>query len=214
MPYELFLALRYMRARRGRRVARWTAAAAVGGLACGVAALTLATALANGFRDELQDKILRGTAHVTLSRADGGAVEDPRAVAGRVRRIDGVLDATPTTYEGALLTGPNGAAYTLLRGLDAGSARAREKVRSEMPHGSLEPLFPQKEPGADEVASVVLGEGLSERTGLKVGDEGWVLTGALTPGAAGYVPRSVRVRVAGLFRSGLYDYDSTWTYAD
>ena len=68
MPFELFLALRYLRARRGRRVARWTACAAVVGIACGVAALILATALANGFRDELRDKILRGTAHVTLAR--------------------------------------------------------------------------------------------------------------------------------------------------
>ncbi|MDQ3805415.1 MAG: hypothetical protein M3416_16490, partial [Acidobacteriota bacterium] len=64
MPYELFLALRYLRMRRGRRVARWTALAAVAGIACGVAALIVALALANGFRDELRDKILRGTAHV------------------------------------------------------------------------------------------------------------------------------------------------------
>src|SRR4051812_10748581 len=117
MPYELFLALRYLRMRRGRRVARWTALAAIVGIACGVAALILALALANGFRDELRDKILRGTAHVTLSR-EGGSVEDARAVAARVRETEGVADAAPTTYEGALLSGPDGAAYTLLRGVD------------------------------------------------------------------------------------------------
>src|ERR1700748_3356703 len=88
MPYELFLALRYLRARRGRRVARWTALAAVAGIACGVAALTVATALANGFRDELRDKILRGTAHVTLAR-EGGAVEEPRAAGARGGRGGG-----------------------------------------------------------------------------------------------------------------------------
>src|SRR5829696_1259282 len=103
MPYELFLALRYLRVRRGRRVARWTALAAVTGIACGVAALVVATALANGFRDELRDKILRGTAHVTLSREGGVRVGDPGAVAERVRRVEGVADAQPTTYEGALV---------------------------------------------------------------------------------------------------------------
>lgn len=254
MPYELFLALRYVRARRGRRVARWTALAAVFGIACGVAALTLATALANGFRDELQDKILRGTAHVTLSRSDGRVIEDPRTVVERVRRIEGVLDASPTTYEGALLSGPGGTTYTLLRGLDAESARAREKVRAELTKGSLDALFQAADASAETQASastqtsdgtqasgetqgsrpteteteatktdatetniaapVVLGEGLAERTGLtSVGDEGWVLTGADAHGSDGYEPRSLRVRVAGLFRSGLYDYDSTWTYA-
>src|SRR3954463_4744219 len=110
MPYELFLALRYLRMRRGRRVARWTALAAVVGIACGVAALIVALALANGFRDELRDKILRGTAHVTLSReGEGGG--DPRAAAERVRKVEGVSDAAPTAYEGALLSGPSGATY-------------------------------------------------------------------------------------------------------
>jgi lipoprotein-releasing system permease protein len=266
MPYELFLALRYLRVRRGRRVARWTALAALAGIACGVAALTLALALANGFRDELRDKILRGTAHVTLSRADGAGVEDAPAVAARVRRIEGVLDAAPTTYEGALLSGPGGASYTLLRGVDAAAARARAEVRRTLTAGALDTLFREAATGAGDAtreveaetrskletqspseppdesrtevpAPVVLGEELAARTGLtRVGDEGWLLLGATaqasqrerTPGsreatrggtveaargAWGFVPRARRVRVAGLFRSGLYDYDSAWAYA-
>lgn len=225
MPYELFLALRYLRMRRGRRVARWTALAAVVGIACGVAALIVALALANGFRDELRDKILRGTAHVTLSR-EGGSVEEARAVAGRVRGVEGVADAAPTTYEGALLSGPNGSTYTLLRGVDEHSTRARAQVQSTVVEGSLDSIFQASGVGArlDEANAVedvgplpvVLGEELATRTGLaRVGDEGWVLTGAVaresgTPLA--YVPRARRVRVVGLFRSGLYEYDSTWTY--
>jgi lipoprotein-releasing system permease protein len=237
MPYELFLALRYLRARRGRRVARWTALAAVAGIACGVAALTVATALANGFRDELRDKILRGTAHVTLAR-EGGAMEDPRGVAERVRSIEGVLDAQPTTYEGALLSGPNGAAYTLLRGLDGHSTRAVSDVQSTLTKGTLDAIFqdtpgsknltagesrtnsprapqtnPARESQADSPVPVVVGAELASRTGLsEVGDEGWVLTGAASNGAGGFEPRARRVRVVGLFRSGLYEYDSAWTY--
>jgi lipoprotein-releasing system permease protein len=240
MPYEIFLALRYLRVRRGRRVARWTALAAVVGIACGVAALTVALALANGFRDELRDKILRGTAHVTLARADGFGVEDARSVAARVRRIDGVRDAAPTTYEGALLSGPNGAAYTLLRGLDSDSAHTLSEVRGTVTAGSLDSLFngnthdeskntdgePQTEAHdktqTEVPAPVVLGEELAARTGLtRVGNEGLLLMSATaqesaseaTSGLGGFVPRARRVRVAGLFRSGLYDYDSAWAYA-
>ena len=222
MPYELFLALRYLRVRRGRRVARWTALAAVVGVACGVAALIFALALANGFRDELRDKILRGTAHVTLSR-EGDAIEDPRAVAERVRGIEGVLDAAPTTYEGALLSGPDGAAYTLLRGVDSGSALARSQVQSTVTEGSLDSIFQAPADGAkvdeanadgsEEPVPVALGEELAERTGLKrVGEEGWVLTGDASRESGAYQPRARRVRVVALFRSGLYEYDSTWTY--
>jgi lipoprotein-releasing system permease protein len=225
MPYELFLALRYLRVRRGRRVARWTALAAVVGIACGVAALVFALALANGFRDELRDKILRGTAHVTLSRA-GGGVEDARSAAGRARRVEGVADAAPTTYEGALISGPGGSTYTLLRGVDEHSRGARAQVQSTVTQGSLASIFSAPGGGAKvdeanagedvEPVPVVLGEELAERTGLNsVGEEGWVLSGAVAQASGSpdsYAPRAIRVRVVGLFRSGLYEYDSTWTY--
>lgn len=222
MPYELFLALRYLRVRRGRRVARWTALAAVAGIACGVAALIVATALANGFRDELRDKILRGTAHVTLSREGGLSVEEAVTAAGRVRRVGGVRDASATTYEGALLSGPGGAAYTLLRGLDGTSARSLEEVRATVTAGAADSLAhvqggePSRVEGDEEgPLPIVVGEELAARTGLaRVGEEGWILTGSARDGGVGggFEPRARRVRVAGLFRSGLYDYDSAWTY--
>ncbi|HEX8721760.1 MAG TPA: ABC transporter permease, partial [Pyrinomonadaceae bacterium] len=213
MPYELFLALRYMRARRGGRVARWTALAAVAGIACGVAALVLATAVANGFREELRDKILRGTAHVTLSREGGMRVGEAAAAAARVRRLAGVRDAAATTYEGALLSGPAGAAYTLLRGVDPDAPRALAELRRATTAGAPDALAARAEE-ENAPLPVVVGEELAARTGLaRVGEEGWVLTGELKPGGAGFEPRARRVRVAGLFRSGLYDYDSAWTYA-
>jgi lipoprotein-releasing system permease protein len=226
MPYELFLALRYLRVRRGRRVARWTALAAVVGIACGVSALVLALALANGFRDELRDKILRGTAHVTLARESGMSLDEAGRAAERVRAIEGVRDAAPTTYEGALLSGPEGATYTLLRGLDARSTRARADVESTLTKGQLNLIFQNPEAEAGRVTNattfesatetplpVVIGEDLAARTGLReVNDEGWVLIGVVTKGAQGFEPRAHRVRVAGLFRSGLYEYDSAWTY--
>lgn len=232
MPYELFLALRYLRVRRGRRVARWTALAAVVGIACGVAALVVALALANGFRDELRDKILRGTAHVTLSR-DGGDV-DVRAAAVRARRVEGVADATPTTYEGALLVGNGGSTYAVLRGIDEHSARAVANLKGSLDEGSLDTLFKipmicwreikpgstddpcrDNPPNADPTVSefpVVLGKELAARTGLKVGDEFWFVTGVIAPAPGVYAPHMQRARVVGLFRSGLYEYDSSWAY--
>ena len=71
MPYEVFLALRHLRSRQKRRLARVTSLIAVVGIAVGLAALIFALALANGFRDEMRDKILRGTAHLTVMRSDG-----------------------------------------------------------------------------------------------------------------------------------------------
>ena len=242
MPYELFLALRYLRSRRrrGRTSAQATALVAVVGVACGVGALVVAMALANGFRDEMRDKILRGTAHVTLARADGRAVEDWRALADRVRAVGGVTRVEPTSYAGALLGGSGGASYAVVRGIDASSSRTLEEIRRTLTAGGWESLFrmraadavsggpvgaqgnapngprPADDPRPDGAAAVpvVVGAELAARAGLRsVGDEGWLVSGETSAGPQGFETRTRRVRVAGLFRSGLHEYDSTWVYA-
>ena len=215
MPFEFFLALRYLRVRRGRRVARWTAVAAVAGIACGVAALVAAQALARGFREELRDKILGGTAHVTLTR--DGPLDAPgaREAAARLRGVGGVTEAAPTAYAGTLLSGPGGVTYAVMRGLDGTAARSLAAVRKSVTKGGLETLFQNSagQQGEDAALPVVLGEALAKSAGLEEpGAEGWMVTGAANLDAGSLVPQARRVRVAGLFRSGLYEYDSTWVY--
>lgn len=238
MPYELFLALRYLYARRRRPMARVTALAALLGIAFGVAALTVALALSNGFRDEMRDKILRGTAHVTVMRADGQPMTDFRRVVEEARALRGVREAAATTYEGAMLSGPKGSAYAVLRGVESESDWTAKELRRNLIAGQLAPLFngldippaaPSPSPlssrprppsitSFDEVPSeaalpcVIIGEELAERTGLHAGEVGQLLSGEgmLTP--LGLAPAYRRVRVAGLFRSGLYEYDATWAY--
>src|SRR6059058_87637 len=118
MPYEIFLAIRHLRSRQGRRLVRVTALIAVVGIAVGVAALIVALALANGFRDEMRDKILRGTAHLTVMRSDGQSMTDYKEVADRIAKVAGVISATGTTYDGAVVIGPRASAYAVLRGID------------------------------------------------------------------------------------------------
>src|ERR687891_2961850 len=105
MPYEVFLALRYLRSRHKRGLARVTSIAAVLGICMGVAALIVALALANGFRDEMREKILQGTAHLSVIRTDGRAIENYSELANRLRQVEGVVSASPTTYDGALARG-------------------------------------------------------------------------------------------------------------
>lgn len=252
MPYELFLALRYLFARRRRPMARVTTLAAVCGIAFGVAALVVALALSNGFRDEMRDKILRGTAHVTVMRKDGQPITDFLEVVARLRSVEGIREASATSYDGALLSGPAGSAYAVVRAVDGNSARATSEIRRTLLAGTVEPLLKEanasrareeeeqqqreaqearpspdqddeKRAGPaitsfDEVPSeaampgVVIGEELAARTGLRVGDTGQIISGEATLTPLGLAPRYRRVRVAGIFRSGLYEYDATWVY--
>ena len=267
MPYELFLALRYLGGRRGgRRTVQVTALAAVVGIACGVAALIIALALANGFRDELRTKILRGTAHLTLLRADHRPITGWQPLVTQMRGVEGVVEVAATIYDGALLSGRDGgAAYAVMRGVDPQAARAVAEIRRTLIAGSIEPLLrratldetlddtgSKRQPSPTDIKpseitgqnnsqtanrkiaedeehvfgaaamdeslnappiDVVIGAELAARAGLdRVGDEGLLITGERMPEPPGLAPRARRVRVAGIFRSGLYDYDATWVY--
>jgi len=220
MPYEFFLAFRHLRSRHKRRLAHVTALIAVVGIAVGVAALIVALSLANGFRDEMRDKILRGTAHLTVMRSDGQAMKNYEDVAARVAKVPGVVSAAGTTYDGAVITGKQASAYAVLRGIDVSQHAPSEieqplverasAIRSELNRtliaGSADELFAV--PG--EFAPVVLGSELAARTGLKVGDVAEII--GTTGGFATDVDRRRHVRVVGIVRSGLFEYDSTWIY--
>jgi lipoprotein-releasing system permease protein len=156
----------------------------------GVAALIVAFALSNGFRDEMKEKILQGTAHLSIVRADGRPIENHAELAKRLREVDGVVSASATTYDGALARGSKGSGYAVLRGVENG------QVNRWLDNGSL--FAPS------EIPNAVVGSDLAAKLGVSVGDVFQV-----SP-ANEQVTR--RLRVAGTFRSGLFEYDSTWIY--
>jgi lipoprotein-releasing system permease protein len=207
MPYEVFLALRYLRARRKRRLARATALMALLGIMTGVAALIVALALANGFRDEMREKILQGTSHLTVLRSDGREIDEHEEVSERLRRIDGVVSASPTTYDGAVAYGPSGSSYAVLRGIENNTGQSAQAQRWLI-KGSFGPVLDAAESGETSIPQVVLGAELAAKIGVSVGDK-ISLIGPSRPQT-----RDPELRVAGIFRSGLFEYDSTWIYLD
>jgi lipoprotein-releasing system permease protein len=202
MPYEVFLAFRYLRSRHKRRLARATSIAAILGICMGVGALIVAFALSNGFRDEMRDKILQGTAHLSVLRTDGRAIDNYADLASRVKQVEGVVSASATTYDGALVHGSKGSGYAVIRGIERDVAQAAE--RRWIREGSFGPLFETStEPS---VPDAVVGADLAARLGISVGD----IVRVIPAGSLSSVTR--RLRVAGIFRSGLFEYDSTWIY--
>ena len=206
MPYEIFLAVRYLRSRPKRRLARVTALMAILGIAMGVAALIVALALGNGFRDEMRDKILQGTEHLSVLRADGRPIEDQAAVAERLKKIEGVVSASATTYDGALARGDKGSAYAVLRGIEKGGGNEAQAQRWLI-QGTINPLFETTTAGESSVQQTVVGSELATKIGVTTGDVFEVV-------AANDLSTNTkrRLRVAGIFRSGLFEYDATWIF--
>ena len=203
MPYEVFLALRYLRSRHKRGLARVTSIAAVLGICMGVAALIVALALANGFRDEMREKILQGTAHLSVIRTDGRAIENYSELANQLRQVEGVVSASPTTYDGALARGTKDSGYAVIRGIEKEGSQSAQ-VRQWITEGSVGPLF-ESQPAS--IANALVGSELAARIGVSAGD-----VFQIVPASESATGATRRLRAAGIFRSGLFEYDSTWIY--
>src|SRR3569832_266057 len=195
MPYEVFLALRYLQSRRKRRLARATSVAAILGIAMGVAALIVVFVLLIGFCDEMREKILQGTAHLSVVRADGRAIENYPELENRLKQINGIVSATATTYDGALARGLKNSSNAVIRGVE------KDAARQWLTEGSFGPLFE-----STEIPNAVVGVDLAARIGLAVG--------VVLEIVAANESTMRRLRVTGIFRSGLFEYDSTWIYVD
>src|SRR5499427_404806 len=135
MSYELFIALRYLRAKRRQAAVSVITTVAVAGITLGVAALVVAQALITGFRADVQDKILQGTAHLNLLKEDNSGIENYRELVERVRATPGVSAASATIYAQALLSANGRQEYAVLKGVDPNSPREANEVFSTITEG-------------------------------------------------------------------------------
>ena len=212
MPYEFFLAFRYLRSRHKRRLARVTAIAAMMGITMGVAALIVTFALSNGFRDEMREKILQGTAHLSVLRADGLPLTEYAELGTRLQQIDGVASASATTYDGGLARGSKGSAYAVIRGIAHGidsQGGQTAQAKQWLIEGTFDSLFDQSSTGEGHTPPAVVGAELASRIGISVGDVFQII-----PANEAGAETMRRLRVVGIFQSGLFEYDSTWIYVD
>jgi lipoprotein-releasing system permease protein len=231
MRFELFIASRYLRAKRRQAFIGVITGISILGVAAGVASLIVALAINNGFRQDLQDSLLRSTSHVNLLRTQDDGIKDWRPLMERLSKQPHVIAAAPDIYEQVLISrGPRarGAvlkgvipAYEkkvsdLLNSVKTGSADALEENKTPAAPASTETQSPSSLEGAkDRVAAmppIILGKDMAAELGADVGSVVLVVSpqGELTP--FGMVPKYNRFRVIGIFDSGFYDYDSAWAF--
>ena len=208
LPFELFLALRYLRARGQRANLSLFVWIGVGGVFLGVTALIVVLAVMTGFQDGIKDRLIAANPHILVLDPGGRGVSNASEVAARVRAIRGVHSATPFVVQQALFTGQGrGATGALLRGVDLTSPGVRAQIASEVKTGSLDPLL-----RASGEPAVLLGRELARTLGMVPGDYVTVISPQSAMTAVGLVPRMRRFEVAGYVEVGLYEYDASIAY--
>jgi lipoprotein-releasing system permease protein len=214
VPYELFIALRYLRAKRKQVMISVITIIAIAAVAMGVASLIVVLAMMTGFRQEFQAKVLSGTAHLNLSHKERQPIENYRELVQRLSSLPHIRSASATLYQQVLVQGDKETGFAVLKGVDMSAPHNANEVFQFTAEGDpLSLAEPETDPESGaKIDRMILGRELARTVGLKVGDVATIISpqGHLTP--VGLAPRYRDFKVAGIFASGLSDYDATWAY--
>ncbi len=213
-PYELQIGWRYTRAgRAGRRngFISFISGVSMLGIALGVAALIVVLSVMNGFRKEVQDRMLSVISHVELSSSGGAALPDWRATAAQIKAVPGaaeqVIGAAPFIATQALIARGDELRGAIVRGISPNDEATVTDIAAQLKNTTFAKLVPGQ-------WGVVLGIELARSLGVREGDKVTAMApgGQVTP--AGVVPRLKQLTVVGTFDSGHYEYDSTLALID
>jgi lipoprotein-releasing system permease protein len=220
MRFELFIATRYLRAKRRQAVIGVITAISIVGVAAGVASLIIALAINNGFRSDLQARLLGSMSHINLMRVQNDGIRNWQELLARLTSQPHVVAGAPAIYEEVLISRGARAQGALLKGILPADERKVSDLLDNVKFGSADPLASDKNSEgppktlADQVTQslppIVLGKDMADSLGATVSSVVLVTSpqGELTP--FGIVPKYQRFKVVGIFESGFYDYDSSW----
>ncbi|MDP2326096.1 MAG: lipoprotein-releasing ABC transporter permease subunit [Gammaproteobacteria bacterium] len=205
-PYELAIALRYVRSRNKNRFISFISVISMAGIALAVAVLIMVLSVMNGFESEVRDRILQVVAHGSITGLDG-RISDWQSLAAVAGQDPDVRSVARFVDGQAMLVGSVEIRGVQVRGVDPATELQTSALGALMVDGALEAL----EPGG---FGMVIGRTLAEQVGVKVGDSIIMLVsqGITTP--VGVVPRMRRFRVQGIFYAGMYEFDRALVFVN
>ena len=197
-PLELFIGLRYTRAKRRNHFISFISLISMLGIAVGVTALITVISVMNGFEKELTDRILGMVSHATISGV-GESVHDWQDAIGTANANPHVRGAAPYVERQALLQGTR-VTGAVIRGVLPEQEPKVSEIDKKMLSGRLDDL----KPGA---FGLILGNELAMQLGVGIGDKVTVITPDVSSTPVGAIPRSKRFTVVGIFSVGFQEYD-------
>ena len=230
--YELFIGLRYLRAKRRNRTISLNTVVSTAGITLGVAALIGTLGIMTGFKEDLQAKILGTTSHIVIQDRTRDSIADYDALASKVEQTPHVVAATPFIYRQVMLTSRSAVQGVVVRGIDPKREVRVTELGKNIIAGRLDDLEPGPVPEAapatprvpatpgtlpapSNPSGIALGKELALRLGLTVGDSVNVVSPVGSGASLNNVLMTPKIRtfkVVAIFQSGMYEYDSSLAY--
>ena len=217
MKFELFVAARYLRAKRRQAVIGVITVISVIGVTAGVASLVIALSINAGFQKDLQDQLLGSQSHINLVRVQNDGIENWRELMARLAKQPHVTGVAPAMYGQVMASRAARASGALVKGVIPEYENRVSELLKSIKLGSAAALEPCAETdeackSGKNIPPIVLGKDLAETIGATVGSTIMIISpqGELSP--IGMMPKYQQFKVAGIFRSGFYNYDSAWAF--
>jgi lipoprotein-releasing system permease protein len=209
MRFESFIARRYLFSLHKQSFISVISIFAVLGVGLGVAALIVVLGVMSGFTSDLRDKILGVNAHIYMASYSGG-IRDYESLVERADKVPGVVSVTPFIYSEVMLSTSDGVKGVVLRGVDPKTAGSVWKLSLD-PKAQDNPSFMDLEKKTP-FPGIIIGKELARRLNLSVGERVNLLSPSGRKSAAGFTPKVKTFQVAGIFRTGMFEYDTTLAY--
>ena len=200
---EFLIAYRYLRSKRKEGFISVTAVFSFVGIMIGVATLIIVMSVMNGFRYELVNRILGINAHLTVySRAQ--SIENYDEIADKVRKVVGVKYVNPIVEAQAMLSSPSKASGGLIKGIRLEDLQNKSLISQNIRAGDITKL--------QERNNVIIGSAVAQNMHLRIGDALKIISAETNDSLLGAIPRVKSYKVAGVFESGMYEYDSSTVF--
>jgi lipoprotein-releasing system permease protein len=212
MSFELFIGIRYLRARQKQAFISLITILSITGVMVGVMALIVVIAVMAGFESDLKSRILGVESHIVVMR-HGGSFAGKSELIKLIENIKGVSAASPFVYTQVMLKSSSGVSGAVLKGVDPRSAgRIVKNLKADLLQ--INEISEPNEDYQSIVPGIILGKELAGNLGVSVGDMVYLIspTGIISP--IGHLPSMKQFVVKGLFESGIHDYDGSFAYVN
>jgi lipoprotein-releasing system permease protein len=208
LPYQLFIALRYLKSKKRHKGISFNTIISISGVAVGVMALLVVLSVMSGFHEDLQRKILGANAHAVILSYKGG-IEDYSSVIDKLKKEPRIIAASPFVLGQVMVSSGKRAHGVFMRGIEPSSELKTTDILKHIKDGSIENLKSDS-----RLPWIILGRELASMLGVISGDTVNVISPAGEIGPMGMLPKVRQFRVAAIFEMGMFEYDTNLALTD